>query len=110
MHILLYVCKNNGPLVEDVVSRLLLIEETLNHTKGSLHKKRFDSANAVGPGGAFDRQLDINVTPNMPPAFLVFQIKYTDPLRKETHSQQYFFEYLGENQTETLRQNFMTPA
>ena len=94
-HTLILSIKNNSTLVEDVVSRLLVLEGSLNQTKGPIHTKRFESANPVGPGGAFDRQLAITVTKSTPPLFVVFQIRFTNPSSKNTHSQDFFLEFPG---------------
>lgn len=97
--------KNNSVLVDNVISRLLVLDTSLNQTKGPQHRKTFGSANALGPGEGFDRQLDVNVTQSMRPAFVVFQLKYTDSSKKESYTQDFFFEFFGVHPDGTFKMN-----
>ena len=90
--------QNNDSPAEDVVSQLLVLEESLDPTIEPLNTKRVENANPIGPGGTLSQYWFVDVKKNARPAFVVFEIRYTDALRNETHSQALFLKFLGSSQ------------
>ena len=101
---LILTTKNNtSALVKDVDSRLLVLEESLNQNKEPSHKFRFKSAHDTGPGGVINRELDVNVTTSTLPAFIVYQIKYTNPSKEEPYFQEFFLKFRGVRPDSTFK-------
>ena len=91
--------QNNKVPAEGVVSHLLVLKEALDANSGPLHSNREESANPIGPGGTHSHHWGpVNVPPNARPAFIVFQVRYTNALSGEMHSQILFLKFLGTSQ------------
>jgi len=94
-HTLTLSVQNNDVPAKDVVSQLLVLEASLDPTRGPLFAQRKEEANPVGPRSIFSRFLPVTVKRSTRPAFVVFQIRYTDALSNETYSQSLFLKFLG---------------
>ena len=91
--------QNNNVPAKDVVSHLLILEESLAENSGPLHSNREESANPIGPGGTHSHHWGpVTVPPNARPAFVVFQIQYTNALNGEEFSQALFLMFRGSSQ------------
>ena len=93
--------QNSDIPARDVVSQLLVLEESLDPTIEPLHTKRIQNANDIGPKATLSQHWFVNVQPNARPAFVVFQIRYTDVLRNEKYSQAFFLKFLGSSEAGT---------
>ena len=99
--------QNNDFLAENVVIHLLVLGESLDPKKMPLHSYKEESANPVGPRGEISRTWGpIEIKENSPPAFVVFQIKYTNHLQNQTYSQVMFFKFGGSNQEGSYIEEF----
>ena len=87
--------QNNDHPAENVVSHLLVLEGSLDASIGPLHSNRVENANPVGSGGIFSHHWAVRVPPDARPAFVVFQVRYTNALSNETYSQALFFKFTG---------------
>lgn len=96
--------QNNDVPAKDVVSQILVIEESLDPTGEPLLKRRLEEANPVGPRGVFSHYWPVKVGRNARPAFVMFQIRYTDALSDKTYSQDLFLKFLGASQDGTFIQ------
>ena len=96
--------QNNNSPAQDVVSQLLVLEESLDPTREPIHTKRIENANDVGSSGTLSQYWFVDVKQNARPAFVVFEIRYTDFLRDERYSQALFLKFLGSSQDGTFIQ------
>ena len=100
--------QNNDIPAQDVSSQLLVLPESLDPTKAPLFTNREESANPIGPRMIFNhRWWPITVNRNTLPAFIVFQIRYSDSLSNETFSQAFYLKFLGTSQDGTFIQQLM---
>ena len=95
IHTLSVYVQNNEIPAKNVVSQLVVLEKSLDPTIEPLHRKRLENANDVGPHGIYFQYWFMKIKPNTYPAFVMFQIRYTDALRDETYSQALFLRFLG---------------
>ena len=102
--------QNNGNPARDVVSQLLALGESLDPTIEPLHTNRIESANDVGPGGTLSQHWFVDIKQNARPAFIVFEIRYTDAIEDETHSQVLFLKFLGSSQDGSFIQQLFTAS
>ena len=102
--------QNNDVPAKDVVSQLLVLEESLDPTREPLHTKREEPANAVGPRGIFSHYWSAQIRQLIRPTFIVFQIRYTDALSNETYSQTLFLKFLGAAQDGTFFQQLFNAS
>ena len=88
--------QNNSIVADNVVSHLLVLQQSLNVNKGPLHTKRAEIANPVGPSGILSQHWGpIKVDRNTLPAFVVFQVRYTNALNNEPQSQAFYLKFAG---------------
>ena len=87
--------QNNDRSAQDVVSQLLALDESLDPTIGPLHTQRLESANPIGRGAIFSQHSFVDIKQNTRPAFVVFEMRYTDTLTNETYSQALFLKFRG---------------
>ena len=100
--------QNNDTLAQDVVTQLIVLEESLDPTKGPIHIKEIKNANPVGPSEIlYQHWGPIEAKLLGQPAFVVFQIRYTDTLTNETYSQSFFLKFLGTTKDGTFINQLM---
>ena len=102
--------QNNDIPAQNVVSQLLVLEESLDPTIEPIHTKRIENANIVGPSGTLSQYWFVDVKRNARPAYILFQIRYADALSNETYSQALFLKFLGSSQAGTFIQQLVNAS
>ena len=97
--------QNNTIPTENLTSQLMVIKEDLDPRSWPLHSKTARSANPVGPGATYSHHWGpVRVPPNARPAFVVFQVQYTDALSGEVFLQDLFLVFRGASENGTFIQ------
>ena len=103
--------QNNDIPAENVVSHLLILDYSLDSRTAPLYTKREESANPVGRSAILSQHGGpIAIPPNARPAFVVFQVRYTNALSGEMHSQILFLKFLGTSQDGTFIQELFNAS
>ena len=111
IRILTVSVQNNDTPAQNVVSQFLVLQEFLDPTIGPLHSRTVESANPVGSRGIFSQHWwPVGVKPNTRPAFVVFQIRYSNILSEEVFSQAFFLKFLGVSQDGTFIQELINAS
>ena len=91
--VLRVVVQNNDVVAENVVTRLLIFEESLDPIIEPVYDGIEEDANPVGPNRPLNVVLPIDPKWNMYPLFVVLQVQYTGSLSGKTYSQPFFLKY-----------------
>lgn len=103
--------QNNSVPAENVVSHLLVLEEALDPNNEPLHTKREEIANPVGSGGILSQHWGaVKIERNTRPAFVVFQVRYTNVLDNEAYSQALYLKFAGSSQDGTFIQQLFNAS
>lgn len=89
--------QNSAVVADDMVSQILVLDQELDPSRAPIHIARLTQANPVGPNGVYTHYWMVPPAQMVPPAFVVFQLQYTDTQSAKRHAQTFFLKFLGES-------------
>ena len=96
--------QNNNKPAKNVISQMMLLDESLDPTNKPLRTRRIENANDIGRLQTLSQHTQVSVRSNTRPAFVVFEIHYSDALTDEAYSQIWFMKFPGSSQDGTFIQ------
>ena len=107
IQVLSVTVQNNDIPTRDVVSQLVVIDESLDPTKKPIHTQRIVNANDIGPHGTYFQYWLVKIQKTARPMFVIFQIRHIDTLTDKTYSQALFLKFLGASKSGNFIQQLM---
>ena len=92
----LYVfIQNNNVPVKPLVTRLLVLDESLDPIKGPIFRKRIVISDIMMVNSSIGQSCNLKFQRNTNPALVVFQIRYLNDLTDKENSKNFFFRFNG---------------
>lgn len=89
--------RNSDVIADNIVCQIIVLDQSLDPNHDPVHRARMTSANPVGPNAILTQRWIVPPEQTVPPAFVVFQVQYTDTSSAKRHTQPFFLKFFGES-------------